>query len=394
MRILIVSSYLPFPLFSGGAVRLYNLIKQLSKKHKITLVCEKRSTQGEDDIKELKKLCEEVITINRKKQWSKENILKSGFSLDPFLVVGHTLPEMKQILVSLLTQKHFDLVHIETFYVFQNVPKTYLPTVLVEHNIEYKVYERYMLSAPVYMRPLLALDIAKIKRAEKFAWMRATKLIAVSEEEKKDMTRSDVVVVPNGVDTTSFSFQKSAIKYKRKTKTVLFMGDFKWIQNQESAKDILTQIWPLLKGTMANQKMILWIVGKNIPEYIKNLGDESIVFDEAAPDQTWKIYQKADVLLSPIRVGGGTSYKILEAMASGVPVVTTNLGVVGIGAKHMEEALVGETAEELAHAVTKVLTDEKIFTNIAEKARQLIEVKYSWEQIAKDLDNVYASTIV
>ena len=74
MNILLVSSYLPYPLFSGGHIRLYNLIKELSPKHKITLICEKRDHQGEADIAELKKLCKKVIVVPRRKQWSVANI--------------------------------------------------------------------------------------------------------------------------------------------------------------------------------------------------------------------------------------------------------------------------------------------------------------------------------
>src|SRR5690242_13713182 len=144
MRILVVSSYLPFPLHSGGHVRLFNLIKQLSKRHKITLICEKRDFQTQTDINEVGKFCEEIITVPRKKQWSIQNIFKAGFSSYPFLLVGHTSLEMKQQIVRVLNEKQFDVIHIETFYVNQNLPKTYLPVVLVEHNVEYEVYQRFI----------------------------------------------------------------------------------------------------------------------------------------------------------------------------------------------------------------------------------------------------------
>src|SRR6185437_356403 len=136
MRILLVSSYLPYPLFSGGNVRLYNLIKRLSSRHQITLVCEKRAYQSQKDIEQLKKFCENVITVNRRKQWSVENIIKTGFSNSPFLITGHTSSAMQNIIEDQLRQKQFDLIHIETFYVAQNLPETDIPVVLVEHNIE------------------------------------------------------------------------------------------------------------------------------------------------------------------------------------------------------------------------------------------------------------------
>src|ERR1700691_2436334 len=90
MKILMISSYLPYPLFSGGQVRLYNLIKELSAKHEITLICEKRPHQTQEDIAEIKKICNEVITVDRGKQWSAPNVLKAGFSTNSFLLTGHT----------------------------------------------------------------------------------------------------------------------------------------------------------------------------------------------------------------------------------------------------------------------------------------------------------------
>ncbi|HXS15208.1 MAG TPA: glycosyltransferase family 4 protein [Candidatus Saccharimonadales bacterium] len=387
MRVLLVSSFLPYPLYSGGHVRLFNLIKELSVTNKITLICEKRPNQTQNDIDEVKKFCEDVITVDRKKQWAMENIVKTAFSTFPFLLIGHTLPEMKQAIVQELNQKKFDVIHVETFYVYQNLPKTYLPTVLVEHNIEYQVYQRFVEKAPVMVRPLLTLDIEKIKHWEKKYWREATKLVAVSEKERSQMGRTDSVVVSNGVDLSSFPFKKKL--FPKKGKTILFMGDFKWIQNRDSAKLILQKIWPEVIRLNPDISLTLWIVGKNIPDFLKALGDKSVVFDEHAPDITAKIYAKADILLSPIRVGGGTSYKILEAMASGVPVVTTPLGVDGLGATKDVDASVGETPEALAKNVSELLQNTDYAEKIRKNARVLIEKKYSWEKIAKVLEGVY-----
>ncbi len=139
MKVLIVSSFLPYPLHSGGHIRLYNLIKNLSEQNDITLICEKRDAQTKEDVEEVEKICKKVITVNRKKQWSVENILKTGFSSNPFLVTGHTSSEMSAQIRDELVRENYDLIHVETFYVLQNLPKLSLPVVLVEHDIEYLV---------------------------------------------------------------------------------------------------------------------------------------------------------------------------------------------------------------------------------------------------------------
>ena len=109
MKILIVSSYLPYPLKSGGEIRLYNLIKNISEKHEITLICEMRDYQTKEDIVEVKQFCKKVITVKRKKQWSAANILKTGLSMNPFLIVGHTSEEMKLAIKDELVSLSFNI---------------------------------------------------------------------------------------------------------------------------------------------------------------------------------------------------------------------------------------------------------------------------------------------
>ena len=393
MKILIISSYLPFPLYSGGQVRLYNIIKGLSKKHEITLICEKRSSQTENDIKEMEKICKKVITVDRKKQWSYSNILKTGFSLNPFLITGHTLSEMQAKIQHELESDRYDLIHIETFYVMQNLPETDIPTVLVEHNIEYLVYKRYADESLLLTKPLLYLDVEKMKIKEKGAWKKASKLVAVSEVEKKIMTRRDAVVIPNGVDTEKYQVHGSKLSPRVKEEiTILYIGDFSWIQNRMAVKWLLTEIWPRIMSKTNLPKLKLWVVGRKIPDDIKNLGAENVVFDENAPD-TVKIYENSDILIAPIRVGGGTSFKILEAMATGVVVVTTDLGIEGIEAKEKVDFLLGNDSWLLADAVIDLVQNCDLRMKIAKNARKLMERKYDWERIVEMLELVYKSVV-
>lgn len=386
MKILVVSSYLPYPLFSGGSVRLYNLLKEVSINNEITLICEKRAHQGDRDIKELEKFCKKVITVDRKKQWSISNIIKSVFSKNSFLITGHTLDEMKKRIIEELSVNKFDLIHIETFYVMQNLPNLNIPIVLVEHNIEYLVYERFVSQCKSIIRPFLRIDVSKINKQEEEFWQKATKLVAVSEEEKALMKRSDVTVVRNGVDLEKFKFLPN-----HESNKVLFIGDFKWIQNQNAIKQILDEIWPKIHEENRNLK--LWVVGKNIPQDLKEKKEESVIFDENAPDKTEEIYEKVSILLAPIFVGGGTSFKILEAMASGVAVVTTPLGAEGIVKKDQDELIIANSSEDLAEGVIKLTKDKDFRQTLTKNARKLIEEKFDWKKIAKELEYVYKEAL-
>lgn len=400
-----ISSFLPYPLYSGGHVRLYNILKGLSKNHEISLICEKRDYQTKDNITEVEKFCKEVITVERKKQWSIKNIANTAVSFYPFLLIGHSSKAMTDKIKELVSKEKFDLIHVETFYVMQNLPKSLFgkfPIVLTEHNIEHLVYKRFLDTMPIFMKPFLYLDILKIKYWENYFWKKATKLIAVSKDEKKLMKRRDTEIVENGVDTEKFKVSSAGWRTKfKEQRKVLFIGDFKWVQNRDSIEWILKDIWPKinskfssLAGQNSKLDLALWVVGRNIPEYIKKMTiDKSVIFDENAPRETSEIFKKADILIAPIRVGGGTSFKILEAMASGVPVVTTSLGIEGIKAKDTDEALIADDTQGLVDNVVSLLENERIYDIIVSKARRLIEEEYDWKQIVGKLEKVYESAI-
>jgi len=392
MRILIISSYLPFPLFSGGHIRLYNIVKRLTEKnHQVTLICEKRENQTEEDINEIAKICKQVITVERKKQWSLQNILQTGFSKKSFLITGHTNEDMQRKMVELLKNNSFDLIHVETSYVMQNVPQTHIPIVLVEHNIEYLVYQRFVNNAPLLLRPLLAIDVKKLQRSEEAFWKRATYIVTVSEKEKEVIGLPNVSVVPNGVDIELFQMKKNLFITNKPEADILFIGDFKWVQNRDSVRWIINEIYPKLQQYFKlARKTTLWIIGKHIPQALKQYQrDNSIIFDENSQKPTEKIFADADILLAPIRIGGGSQYKILEAMASGTPVVTTPLGIEGIEAKDGKEILVGKTSHDIARLTAKVLEDEKLYMTIAKNAREFVEKNYTWDSIVDKLESVY-----
>ena len=226
---------------------------------------------------------------------------------------------------------------------------------------------------------------------------KATKLVAVSEIDKKIMEkkRRDVDVVSNGVDIEKFRFMNYESRIQNEEKRMLFIGDFRWIENRDAAEWILKEIWPKLnhESRIMNHGLKLWIVGKNIPQSLKKLSnDDNVIFDENAPDKTEIIYQKSNILLAPIRVGGGTSFKILEAMASGICVVTTALGN-AIKAEENLEILVANNSDGFVEKIRELLENEKFYKKISTNARKLVEKKFNWKKITRDLNSVYESVV-
>lgn len=392
MKILMITPYLPYPIVSGGQIRTYNLLRLLSKKHQITLMSFIREEKEREYIPELEKFCRKVVIFKRTaKAWHPRNVVKAGITAYPFVVCLYLYRQVKARIKAELEQEKYDLIHAETFYVMPNIPRTQIPILLVEQVIEYLVYQRFteMLSGvKSILKPLLYIDVAKIKKWERHYWKRAQGLAAMSEEDKQFILDIEpgleIDVIANGVDVEHF---KKVRKRKTKHPRVLFIGNFKWLPNKDAAKFLVRKIWPLIKKDFPSAK--LWIVGRNpTPDIVALERGRDIVVDGGVEDIR-DAYAKSDVLLAPIRNGRGTKYKILEAMATKTPIVGTELAVEGVEIKHRKHALVSEHAEGLAKHTVRILKNKKLGSQLAKEAFELVKDNYSWQKIADELDEVY-----
>lgn len=385
-----LTPYLPWPLHSGGQIRTYNLLKNLAYKHEITLFSFIRSHEEKKYVRELEPYCASIQLFKRTKTpWAARNILLSGFTPYPFLVSIYLSSKARIALKQELSQRHYDIIHAETFYVMPNIPKTTIPTLLVEQTIEYLGYQTYTVQkAPLILKPLLAFDVAKLRWWETIYWRRADRLVAMSEEDRLWIQRlvpdAHVSVVANGIDVEYFKHTSGA---KYLSPTVLFVGNYKWLPNVDAATYLVRRVWPLIHAAVPNAK--LHIVGRNPTGEIRALGKHEGVQVVGEVDDIRQPLSKAHVMLVPIRNGRGTRYKILESMAAGLPVVSTSLGIEGINADNGIHALVRDTAEELAKATVQLLTRRDLAKKLSKNAQSLVTTSFNWGKISSDLDTIY-----
>ncbi|MEK7154998.1 MAG: glycosyltransferase family 4 protein [Patescibacteria group bacterium] len=395
MKILMLTPYLPYPPSTGGHVRSYNLIKRLARHHEITLVCFTRDHNTPDQVSHMEKYCKKVLVFERGKAWTIPNVFRTGFSLYPFLVMIYYTPEIRAKLAEEVRTGNYDLIHAETFYVLPYLPPTSLPTVLVEQTIMSRVFKHYVDTESLwFLRPLLLIDVAKINFWEKYYWKKSNRLIAVSEEDAVIMKRMvkdlKVEVVPNGVGE---AFANTPVK-THYNHTILYMGNYKWMQNWEAARILAKDVFPLIKKKLSGAK--LTITGQFPTPELKDLQNKDIKvveLEDSDQEGVVKAYQNAGLLIAPIYGPGGTRLKILAAMASMIPVVTTPIGAEGYGAKDGESILIGKTPEEIALKAIKVLTDKKLYAKIASNARKLVDVNFSWEPISQKLESIYENLV-
>ncbi len=393
MKILMLVPFLPNTETSGGQTRWYNLIKYMSKNHEITLFSLIKDDAERKFIPELEKYCQKVRVFKRTKSpWALRNLLLAAFSFYPLsCVVRNWSPKEKEAIRQELENENYDLIHAETFYVMPHIPETKVPSIMVEQTIEYQVYKHYVDNeVPWIFRPIFMIDIIKLRFWELYFWKKTDRLVAVSPDDKKVMQELipgiKVDVIPNGVDTTHYRAKKVA---KLDPPRVMYgVTNFEWLQNREAAELLIKEVWPKIKEKVAGVK--LWIVGRMIPDWIKKLAEEDKDFEvtENIPDAR-DAYLGSTVMVAPIRGSGGTRLKILEAMAAGLPIVSTSVGVAGLGLKNGRQALIAETPADLAKETVGLLRNSKLARKIGQEGQRFVEKNFDWKAIVKLHDPIY-----
>lgn len=389
-----VTPYVPYPPSSGGQIRTLNLLKHLSENNEITLVALYKNLAEREYYSYLKKYCKKIYLCQRpEKPWQFNNIFKTIFSFYPFLVIRNFSPEASKIIDDLLERERFDVIHAETFYVMPHIPKTQTPIVLVEQTIEYNVYKHFVNSLPWYLRLFFYfdIDIMKLKYWEKHFWKKADIVVAVSTPDEKIIkTQDDKIetsVIPNGAGDEMIV--KSIEKKNIISPVVFFQGNFFWLQNVEAARFIIDTISPLLFQDQS--RLTIKIAGQNAQKIgtVENKNIKIINIAHGDSSKVKKLFEQANIFIAPIFGPGGTRLKILAAMGSGVPVVSTETGVEGLDVRDGEHVLIAQTPQDFKNQIHRIVSNPALYEKIRRNAYELVKKKYQWKQIAKKLESLY-----
>jgi polysaccharide biosynthesis protein PslH len=406
MKILFISPLCPLPLEKGGAVRIWNIAKELSKRHTLDLVCFIRQDgerRFEDD---LTKVFRTVKFVKRRGLLDRSAlngsllapikffvantslVTDTLFSSKPLLSELYESAEMKDFLLMADKSGEYDLLFAETFYSIaslrNNLSELRTKLLLIEQNIESRAYSRQsdQQKSPL-LKKLMQHDVKKIQSEEEYFWKKVSLvggLSSVDVDVIKQKSSRPVLMLENGVDIGWFSEKIS----ERDNNEVLFVGSFTYFQNIDSVKWMLEEIWPKIASRYSVK---LRIVGRGADTELKRYVHEKGFYIDEGVDDIRAAFQQASVLLAPIRAGSGTKYKILEAMASKLPVVTTALGAEGINVADSKQILIGNTSDELVESVIDLLHHQDKGRLIAEKAYDFVKEKYDWATIVSKFES-------
>lgn len=392
MRILMLTPYVPYPPASGGQIRTLNLLKYLKKNHAITLVALYKNEDEKKHIKYLKQYCSQIYLCKRAKNpWQLTNVAKSIFSFLPFLIVRNFSQEAKKTISQLLKTEIFDVIHAETFYIMPHIPKTAIPVLLVEQTIEYKVYQHFVNSLPFFIRPFFYLDILKLSIWERHFWKKADLVVAVSQSDETIIKKLEplikTTVVPNGAGDEMIS-EKVPLKNLNKP-MILFQGNFNWLQNVEAANFLIKRIYPKLHRSMPKIKFV--ISGQNAIKITSPKKSGITIIDIKSNDlySVKKLFNQATLFLAPIFGPGGTRLKILAAMAAGVPVISTPVGIEGLEITDGKHCLIANNEREFTRSIREILANRRKYESIQREAHDLVREKYNWRIITHELELYY-----
>ena len=398
MRILFLTAHLPFPPFSGGRRREFELISRLGKDFEIHL-CSITKTWETDRMYISNLLCS-CASVNLFKAVFNDN---KQYAIYPNQIKRHTSEEASSYISFLLKNKPFDVVHVEGYYLMQHLPmKPDIPVILVEHNIECLLnLQRFKLATIQQDKSYYWQEYVYTLKWERTFWKRATKCVTLTTEDESNMRQLephvDIRTIPNGIDhrkmideAASSNICKNSI-VSAKCPSILFVGNFLYEPNIDAALYFSQLIFPLILKDVPNAK--LHLVGNAPPPEVSSLTLNKQIKVSGYVDSLTNFYKDADVVVCPLRIGGGVKVKVLEALNAGKAIVSTSIGAQGLNLSTYPSLTVADEVADFAEKVVRFLLDPQKRYRQEQQALAYASILPTWDQATEAFVQCYKEII-
>ncbi|HEX2296015.1 MAG TPA: glycosyltransferase family 4 protein [Actinomycetota bacterium] len=387
-RVLFVTCHLPYPPYSGGRKREYELLRRVGDAFDVTL-CAVSKVYEEDaaNAPALKTLCRDVFVFpsaNPRPAEPRRGAL-------PAQMERHRCPELTEHVARSVGSGAYDVVHVEGFYLMQHVPDPCpLPVLLVEQNVEYVLWrQRAETALRKQERDGAIAEYLRTLEAETAAWARADLCGALTPDDAAILSAAggpglQVRLIPDGVDHVALP---RASAPGDPGHVVAFAANFAYQPNVDAALYLCREIWPRVARRLPHARLLL--VGNAPPEEVRALGGRHDVVVTGRVPSVDPFLEKASVVVCPLRIGGGIKVKMLEAMGRGKAVVTTSVGAQGLGHVAGRAFVVEDQPAAFAHAVVSLLGDEDARRALEREARLAARMLPSWDDAAAALGRCY-----
>jgi len=402
MRILWISQNLPFPPKTGVLQRNYNLIREASKFATVDLVgIVKRDVlpgyDADSATRELGRLCASVQGVDLPVENSRSRFLwtvaRSTVTPAPFTVNWASSPVLRKVLQRLSAAAH-DLVYFDTISLagYRGLfPRS--ARVLNHHNIESQLFDRRIAYERNRARRLYyRMEARKLRRYEAEVAGEFDANLVVSDLDggrlREICPAASTSVVANGVDIDYFR----GGRVDAEPRHLVMVSGMNWFPNRDAVLFMAERIWPILAASQADVR--LTIVGADPPLLVQQLAaKDSRIRVTGFVEDVRPYMERAQVYLCPMRDGGGTRLKILDALSMGTPIVATALALEGIQVEHEREVLVAQTPQQFVEQIRRLTEDDGLRHRLSTNGRSFVERHFSWPVIGRRMEETFAGLV-
>ncbi len=388
MRILVLDEEFPHPQNTGKRIRSFHLLRRLAARHELHYLAYGRA--GSDGHRALTEadMHPRAVTPQMPPKSGPVfylHLLANLFSSKPYIVTSHFSQLFRRELERAVHEIKPELIICEWTPYAQYVNNLNgIKTLVVAHNIESDIWRRYAeFESSLFKRWYINRQLPKVTAFERMAFDLADGITVVSpgdgEAAAKLSPNSDICVVENGVDLDYFAVAGPTSSHK-----IVFTGSMDWRPNQDAATHFVYDIFPLLQKSCPDVETVF--VGRNPPEEIRSLAANPGITVTGTVDDVRPFLRQAAVCIVPLRIGGGSRLKILEAMAIGRPVVSTPVGAEGLTVENDKHLLLAAEPQLFAARVQQLFDHDDLRERLARSGRRLVEERYGWDTLAHRLD--------
>ena len=388
MNILIVSAQFPYPTRSGFTTRVYQVARHLSMRHNVTLLSY-ASPDDRDGVADLAtRMSVRVVENKPRSPIGKRaaQALTIASSRAYYCREVHS-ERMQEAIDELCSTRKFDVIQIESSFLCTFRFPRDARVVVVEHNIEYELLQRMCEGERSLPRRVFnRVEYTRFRRFEEACWKRADACVVTSEREVDAVRRcapeTPLAVVPNAVDPDYFTPSGSPPD----PHTLIFNGTLKYRPNVDAVRYLIDDIWPLVRQRYPDATLTL--TGSNDGVDLRALMKPGVRLLGEVPDIRPHV-RSAGAVVVPIRIGGGTRLKVLEALAMGKPIVSTAVGCEGVAVRDGEHLMIADDAPAFAAKIFEVFESAGLREALGQAGRRLIETRYSWALAGLRLESLY-----
>jgi polysaccharide biosynthesis protein PslH len=393
-RLAFVSPVFLLPADTGGRIRTRNVLRGLrGGAFEVTLASPATGAQQVQHGDELRMLCDHFVPWRpaaERPRWLRAFDLLGEL---PVNVVPDARGGGRAAVQHLLRDGQFDVVVFDFVHTAVLVPQPCpAPAVCFTHNVEAEIFARHSRTAGhAPMRRVWASQAAKMRRYEAASLRCFERVIAVSERDARhfadDYALPRVEVIPTAVDLEFFAWQMPPAVGSAHPPTVAFTGSMDWAANVDGVQHFLDVVWPRVVARRPDARFV--VVGRNPPPaLVKAARTLPGVHFPGFVDDVRPHVRAAHAFAIPLRVGGGTRIKAFEAMAMGIPVVSTAIGIEGLDVRPDEHFLLRETGAEQAEALLALFDDAMLRERLSRAARERVESHFGHLAVARVFEQI------